>query len=440
MKHKQNFHEVVKEKLNASIRHAARNKDSFVLNPGRDFTRNRKLPFEAVINLLLGMGGNSLGKELLEHFCFSTATPTTSAFVQQRKKLSPEVFRFIHTHFMSSFSNWKTFMGYRLVAVDGSTLQIATDKTDLNTHVSSTGPNGANFLHLNALYDLVNKTYLDSITQVIHQKNEFKAITQMIDRSKIKQKVILIADRGYESYNIFAHAQENGWKYLIRIKEPGPRNGIASKLRLPVEEEFSSEHIIRMTRKQTKVIKSQPLLYRYLTKRSTFDYLPPGSQGFYELSFRIVSVQLETGKFQYFITNLDPQLFSGEKIKALYKMRWGIETSFRDLKHTLALNSFHSIKAELCRQEILARMIMYNFCEMITLRVIINKKDRKHTYQANFTMAIHICKQLFKTLADEHPPDVETLIAKHILPIRDGRTHPRNIRYRAFVSFNYRVA
>jgi hypothetical protein len=227
---------------------------------------------------------------------------------------------------------------------------------------------------------------------------------------------------------------------LIRIRNLGTATGIASKLDLPMEKEFNSQHTIRMTRRQTNEIKRQPQLYRFLANHSTFDYLPLGDRAFYEINFRIVSVRLETGKLHYFITNLDSQLFTREKIKTLYRMRWGIETSFRDLKHTLALNSFHSTKTELCRQEILARMIMYNFCEMITCHVIINKKNRKHTYQANFTMAIHICKQLFKTLADEHPPDVEALISTHMLPIRDGRTHPRNIRHRTFVSFNYRVA
>lgn len=39
----------------------------------------------------------------------------------------------------------------------------------------------------------------------------------MIDRSSIP-KALIIADRGYESYNNIAHIQEKGWNYLIRIK------------------------------------------------------------------------------------------------------------------------------------------------------------------------------------------------------------------------------
>ena len=58
----------------------------------------------------------------------------------------------------------------------------------------------------------------------------------MIDRLKI-ENVILVADRGYENYNIFAHAIEKGWKFAIRIKDKNS-NGIASRLNFPPNDEF----------------------------------------------------------------------------------------------------------------------------------------------------------------------------------------------------------
>lgn len=42
----------------------------------------------------------------------------------------------------------------------------------------------------------------------------------------------LIADRGYESYNVLAHARENGWKFLIQAKDLGDR-GILPHLLIP---------------------------------------------------------------------------------------------------------------------------------------------------------------------------------------------------------------
>jgi len=51
----------------------------------------------------------------------------------------------------------------------------------------------------------------------------------MVDRSNEAGKIIAIGDRGYESYNVFAHIELKGWRYLVRVKDIGS-NGIASSL------------------------------------------------------------------------------------------------------------------------------------------------------------------------------------------------------------------
>ena len=51
--------------LNSVIRDIAKHPEHFCVNPGKDFTRNRKLPFEKVLSLLLKMGGHSLPRRFL---------------------------------------------------------------------------------------------------------------------------------------------------------------------------------------------------------------------------------------------------------------------------------------------------------------------------------------------------------------------------------------
>ena len=130
--------------------------------------------------------------------------------------------------------------------------------------------------------------------------------------------------------------------------------------------------------------------------------------------------------------------FPPAELKKLYSRRWGIETSFRKLKYTIGLLHFHAKKVEYIYQEIFARMIMYNFTEMIISHVILENKSRKYAYQANFSTATHICRQYFR--GNMSPPTVETLIARLILPIRPGRSVPRNLSPRKTTSFYYRVA
>lgn len=435
-----NYSLSVKKKLMSIIDDMASRKEEFVKNPYKDFTRNRKLLFDDIIKIILSMGGGSLNRELMQYFNFNPDIATSSAFVQQRDKLLPKAFQFLLHQFTHSFRNYKTYQGYRLVAVDGSDLHIPHDPTNKQTYFQST-PNskGFNLLHLNVMYDLCNKIYLDACVQPGRNQNEFKALNDMVDKSTLDdENVLIIADRGYESYNVFAHVERKGWKFLIRVKDINSK-GIVSILDLPETGEFDQQVSRVLTRKQTNAIKARPDIYKFMPNNSTFDYLD-SEQLYYPMTFRVVRVKIAENSYQTFITNLESEVFGLGEIREIYRMRWGVETSFRELKHTLGLTNLHSKKMECIIQEVFARMVMYNFCEIITLHVVIHQKSREHSYQVNFSMAMSICIHFFKTLENAHPPDVEALIQKFILPIRQGRTHPRKIKFRTFVSFNYRVA
>lgn len=77
------------------------------------------------------------------------------------------------------------------------------------------------------------------------------------------------------------------------------------------------------------------------------------------------------------------------ELKTLYAKRWGIETSFGELKYAAGLVNFHAKKQEYIIQEIYARLTMYNFAEVITSHVVIQRTDIRLVYQLNFTVAIH---------------------------------------------------
>ena len=158
------------------------------------------------------------------------------------------------------------------------------------------------------------------------------------------------------------------------------------------------------------------------------------------MTLRVVRFLLPTGTYECVITNLPRDAFSPDELKILYGMRWGIETSFRELKYAIGLSCLHAKKVEYIKQEIFARLLLYNFCEIITTHVVIQQKDTKHVYQVNYTLAIHICRHFLRFHTDMSPPHVEMLIQKNILPIRPGRSAPRKVKPQSFVSFLYRVA
>ncbi|MEA1975113.1 MAG: IS4 family transposase [Bacillota bacterium] len=436
------YAKIIKRKLDKSIDKLTRIIPLFSKNPGKDFTRSRKLPIKKLIQFLIFMGGNTQTKELLEHFKFSIKTPTSSAFIQQRNKLIPKSLGFILSEFVSSIKKFKKFKGYRLIAVDGTKVSIPVNPKDKDSYaISNKNSKGFNLLHVNALYDILNKIYLDAIIQPYRKTNEYKALVDMTNRSDIKGKVILLADRGYESYNNIATLEKKNLNYVIRVKAPSSKTGILSKTDLPINEECDEIISVLMTRRQTKEIKSKPKLYRFLSKSSTFDFLPLKSKDTYRITFRVVCVKITDDTYEYLITNLDREEFSLEDLKGIYKARWGIEISFRELKYTVGMTRFHSKKVDHIKQEIYAKLILYNFCEMITLDVIIEQNDyRKYIYKVNFTNAAQICIRFYRYFNDIDPPNVKALIKRYITPIRDGRKFIRNLKSQPFVSFFYRVS
>ena len=407
---------------------------SFVVNPGADFTRKRKLDFATLINLILSMRGNSISKELLDHF-EPQDLMTASAFVQQRDKLLPDAFEHLFHEFNRACSDDLTYEGYHLLAVDGSDINIPKNP-DSDTYFEQ----GFNQFHINALYDLLNKTYTDVVIQPSPKEQEERAAVEMIGRLSLPYKSILIADRGYESVNLVEHIRRTpNLDFLIRVKNAGTRETRTLPM-CDLDIDISFE--LRTTQRKEDKEAFASGRAKYIAGKSKFGkdrYTAWDFESPFRMTYRVVRFKITEDTYETVITSLDRDTFPPEKIKKLYGMRWGIETSFRELKYAIGAINFHAKKEAFIIQEIFASLIMYNFCERITISVVISQKDsRKHTYQVNFTMAIHICRDFFSS--NRPPPDITSLIKRYILPVREGRADKRKMRAQKVITFIYRVA
>ena len=431
-----NFSNKVRNKLFSIISEMNRYSWLFVKNPGHDFTRQSPLSFDKMMKLMISMEGQSIRKELYNFMGFKLSTPSASAFVQQRSKIDISAFQYLLEKFLNSFKSSNTFSGYELLAVDGSDIHTPTNPNDDDSYFqTSEDSKGYNLFHMNALYNLLDKRYVDVIVQPRRAFNEHKALCDMIDSAKPRNKVIVIADRGYEGYNTIAHIEQKGWNYLIRVKN---NKGIVAQLSLPDNDEFDVNINLTLTRRQNNEVKENPDKFRTIMSNMNFDFLPPRSKNTYPLNFRLVRIRLSNDTVETLVTNLDRNIFSADVLKKLYKMRWGIETSFREIKYNVGLSNFHSKKADFILQEIYARLIMYNFSMIIAMKVCVQQNNKVYVYQINYAEAIYICKHFIRN--KESPQNIEALIAGNILPVRPDRKYIRNIRYQSAVSFIYRVA
>ena len=390
---------------------------------GRDFARPRTLTFETVVSLLLTMSENSIGKVLIGRFQNSEKTPSASAFVQQRQKLLPAALETLFHRFTALLRPEKTFCGCRLLAVDGSSLKSAAYPEDPASYRPGTSrQHGWNLWHMNALFDLENGIYTDLIVQKEHEKNECRALCQMADRSRVSGKVILLADRNYESCNNLAHMEKRNWNYLIRIQDKA--RGIAYGMPLPDQLEFDIPLKLtlgRLTpRLETRGI-AVPKSYYRIPPTMTFDFLESDSPDFYEISFRVVRLQTDSGNTETLITNLDPDQFPLATLKALYARRWGIETSFRSLKYAVGLIHLHAKKPDLVLQEVFASFRIFNFTQAAAWAVDASQGTAKYKRHVNFSDAVFACCAFLRRSA----ADPLLLLRRRLLPFRPGRTAPR---------------
>ena len=235
--------------------------------------------------------------------------------------------------------------------------------------------------------------------------------------------MILLADRNYESCNNLAHLEKRNWNYLIRIRDKA--RGIAYGMPLPDQPEFDIPLKLTLGRLTPRQLVAQglavPKSYYRIPPTMTFDFLESNSPDFYEISFRIVRLQTDSGNTETLITNLDPDRFPLAALKALYARRWGIETSFRSLKYAVGLIHLHAKKPDLVLQEVFASFLIFNFTQAAAWAVDASQGKAKYKPHVNFSDAVFACCAFLRRSAADPLP----LLQRRLLPLRPGRTAPR---------------
>lgn len=410
--------------LFSMIREMGDSPERYAKNPGRDFTRLRTLTLPTLIYLILTMDGKSIWKGLLGHFGERTGTPSASAFVQQRQKLLPSAFEDLFHRFTDFLQPRKRFRGYRLLAVDGSSLKSTSYPEDADAYRPGTErQHGWNLHHINALFDLENGIYTDVFIQKEHTKNESKALCEMAKRSGISEPVILLADRNYEAFNNFACLEEKGWKYLIRIKDSGRK--YAYGIKLPDLPEFDLPVRITLGRLTQRQLQQRgipvPEHYYRIPAGVNFEYLEPGSDAFCVFTARIVGLDWKDGNTEILLTNLDRTEFSPVALRELYAKRWGIETSFRNLKYTVGLIHLHAKKPDLILQEIFSAFLIFNFAQAAAWDVDVQWGKSKYQRDVNFSDTVFLCCEALRGKFN----DITGVLKRKLQPRRPERSYPR---------------
>lgn len=389
-----------------------------------DFTRDRKLPFHAVGLCMIKLLRQNIQVELNSYFydnrelCSKPKTATSSAFVQARKKIKPQMFEDLNDLITTEFyhendENIILYKGYRLMGIDGSSAGVPVNiqtKEHYGLVNNQLKTNDVVQGRVSILYDLLNefvvegKLYPYKMSEIPISREHFKAAGP---------GDIIIMDRGYPSFQSIYEMKERGIEFLFRCKKQ-----FSNKVF-----EFSNSDRV------DEIIEIQPG-----QKRSLFG-LPFTKED--TIKVRMIKVKLSTGEDEILMTSLmDKKEFPQKEFKELYAKRWGIETFYNRFKNIIGVENFSGTSHQFIQQEFHCAIYMSNLQTILTkdAQKTANQlyKGRTYEYKINASLSLSfIRKRILELFLSEKDEDeilvaLKELFVKNVIPIRPGRNFNRD--------------
>lgn len=430
-------------------------KDSYVLRPGKDFSRKRDIGLNELILFMLQLRNTNMPGEICNFFGLSGETPTASACLQQRAKLKLQLFidLFYKTVDLLMELPVDLYEGYELMAYDGSDTpgpkEVDTTKQGIAPIKGKRVVNGAHTLYgINGQFNISRRMFTD-VTIEEGDTDERARAAEMIQRCLLKN-VIALFDRGYECWELMAQCTIKKWQYVMRVKDV-TSNGICKGLNLPSTAEFDETIHMTIVNRQTNeiemAIKENPNSIHYVSweKFSMFPQNPRLTGDYslhkFDLDFRIVRIEVEPGNYEVLLTSLPRDQFPPEKLKELYWKRWGIETGYNQIKYTDDLVRIHSVKANYSMQELYCRFVSFNLASALIQVSDIPEptKELKYERQIKFTAAVRCVRELLKDVGKDLL-DIAKYLIRNLGPIKPGRSFDRTKSPRSSQPFNSRTA
>lgn len=409
-------------------------KELYFKCPQKAFSRIQKISLWDTILFPMVADHNPTAVELLEYFP-KKVLPSQAAMTYRRNQLKSSAYKAVFDNFTSKLPRKKTFHDMQVIACDGTRLNTPYNPKDQDSFVDDIeGRRGFNQYHLTTCFDVMNEVFTDAVIQGYYSMNEKLALNEMMDRCKGTSNLLFVADRGFASYNVVAHAINDGHKFLIRLTQPMAQKIFCDTVNLDEVEICDIEdtfYVGRVRNKTSNTLRN----YHFVHSKNKYDYIQEKNKTIDQFQARLVKFELPSGNTEYLLTNLSQKNISLEELKELYRMRWGIETSYRYLKYASGLVHMHSIKQDFIFQEIFAKLTLYNFCTAVKHCTRVKCSDQaKHSYKIEKTYLIKTCIRYLKDMLS----GIIKLIEKRKVPVRAGRSFERNIRRQHADTTQYR--
>ena len=322
-----------------------------------DFTRKRKMSMPDIMNyiLLQNKKNQSIALEKymkklnkINHYY------SNQAFSKARSKIKPEAFLSLfhssRNKIMDSITP-KRWYGYQIFAIDGTGLHMpsTTESKDYWGFRSKEAKQA--LAGMSILTDVRNGIIYDVEITPWRISEKTHAYT-MIERFKIPDSIIVF-DRGYCNSKVIDLLCKCNIKFVIRSKE---------------------QHYVELhslNEKKTAYVSGRNFSEERRLTRHT--------------------IETEAGEM-YLLTNLDdPKINNAQAMKELYKMRWGVEAKYYELKNRINIETVSSMTPDNVKQDLYASLIFANIIAFFKLECdkrVHNRPQLKYRYQTNLAELI----------------------------------------------------
>lgn len=376
------------------------------------FIRNRKVSFAMNILLIFACLKRSI-QTGIDQFIIDMDTGfntySKQAFSKRRQCILPEAFQELYrlsTEFFYKEAGYKTYSGYRILAVDGSKVNLPCNKELMEIYGCQKSTNNLIQSLVSCLTDVLNNVILDGIMAPCNGNGRELAKQHILNLSKIKtDKDIILFDRGYPSAWLMQYIDQSGFKYIMRCS--------TSFVASINKKNFTNDGIIKHKFKKNGK----------------------------EVTFRILRFSISNNTTEVLVTNIFEE-FSTSNFKELYNMRWGIEKTYNCIKNRFGLESFSGTKPVCILQDFYANLYLYNALAMLMYgnnNKTPEKKDieTKYVYKINESQAVNkIRDNLIKVVMAESKIERNKLfmkvykqLQKELVPVRPNRTYKRKRKH-----------
>lgn len=323
-------------------------------------------------------------------------------------------------------NTYKTYKGYRLVAIDGSRIQLPnTTEVIEEFGIAENKGKSIAMAMTSVSYDVLNNiviaAYVDRYEASERKLAEYHIKKKREDTPKIKD--IKLLDRGYPSVYLYAKMLVFGDNFVVRC------NAEYLKEVKAFAHSTATDQIIEIDLRTSERMRNTSL--QQLVQEHSLPIL----------RLRIVKIVLDNGTTEYLLTSLlDQEIFSVDDLKRIYHLRWNEETYFNFQKNVIEIENFSGKTPETIRQDYFARILSGNLGSLLIEEAqeevdaeTINSDDRQYEYyKINRTVSTGILKdemiEMLFAPRDELRKKHSILLAtikKHIIPEIPGRTFVR---------------